>query len=144
MLHNLVILFSSQGIIPAHSTCEVPLVITPQGLEELETFALMQIFGSPEPPLVSLLAVHITWSLQDWYTIFTPRSREISRPGSYRISWETEKWCGGYPKHHNFMGRIGDRYYSSVTSMIRKRLYSCAVKSIRVLAVCATSLNQFT
>lgn len=36
--------------------CDIPLVITPQGLEELELTAHFIIFGSPEAPL----PVHIT------------------------------------------------------------------------------------
>lgn len=53
-------LFSSPeptGILPPHTTRRVPLVITPQGLEELETFAEFSIFGSMEPPLVSPLSL---------------------------------------------------------------------------------------
>ncbi len=42
-----------KGIIEAHSILDVPLVITPQGLEELEILAQLSIFGSPDPPLVS-------------------------------------------------------------------------------------------
>ena len=41
------------GIIPPHSTVEVPLVITPQALEEIDAVAEFSIFGSTEPPQVS-------------------------------------------------------------------------------------------
>jgi hypothetical protein len=41
-----------QGIIPPHNVVEVPLVITPQGLEELEVMSTIHIFGSMEQALV--------------------------------------------------------------------------------------------
>ena len=47
----------TQGIIEPHSVMEVPLVITPQGIEELETTCYFSIFGSPDPSMVSI------WSL---------------------------------------------------------------------------------
>ena len=50
---SLIYNFGSQGIIQPHSVMDVPLVITPQGLEELEIVAQLMIFGSPDPPLVS-------------------------------------------------------------------------------------------
>ena len=43
-----------KGIIEPHAIMEVPLVITPQGLEELEITAHFAIFGNPEVPVVSL------------------------------------------------------------------------------------------
>lgn len=42
-----------KGIIEAHAIMEVPLIITPQALEEIETTAFFVIFGNPEAPLVS-------------------------------------------------------------------------------------------
>ncbi len=42
-----------QGLIEPHTLLDVPLVITPQGLQELETIAQLIVFGSPDPPLVS-------------------------------------------------------------------------------------------
>ena len=50
-------IFLFQGIIEPQSTCDVPLVITPQGLEELETTARFIIFGNSESPLVGLVAL---------------------------------------------------------------------------------------
>lgn len=50
------LLYSSpkpNGIIPAQSTAEVPMVITPRALEEIDTVAEFSIFGSVQPPLVS-------------------------------------------------------------------------------------------
>ena len=47
------------GIIPAHSTVEVPLVITPQALEEIDAVAEFSIFGSVEPPQVRNMAQYV-------------------------------------------------------------------------------------
>jgi len=46
-------LFPSQGILEKHSVTEVPLIITPQRLEEMEITSQFVIFGRPEMPLVS-------------------------------------------------------------------------------------------
>ncbi len=61
------------GIIQPHSTAEIPLVIMPKALEEIESVAEFSIFGSNEPPLqVQLMAigegpvVHVTPTELDW------------------------------------------------------------------------------
>ncbi|XP_033625714.1 hydrocephalus-inducing protein homolog [Asterias rubens] len=61
------------GIIQPHSTAEIPLVIMPKALEEIESLAEFSIFGSNEPPLqVQLMAigegpvVHVTPTELDW------------------------------------------------------------------------------
>ncbi|XP_033116735.1 hydrocephalus-inducing protein homolog isoform X2 [Anneissia japonica] len=61
------------GIIQPHSVIDIPLVITPQGLEELEAVAEFSIFGSSELPLqVQLICigegpvVHVTPHEIDW------------------------------------------------------------------------------
>ena len=43
-----------QGIVEPHSVCDVPLIIKAQKLEEQDVMAQVAIFGSPEPPMVSL------------------------------------------------------------------------------------------
>lgn len=47
-----------QGILEAHSVCEVPMIMEAQCLEEIESTAQVMIFGSPEPPLVSVHPVN--------------------------------------------------------------------------------------
>ena len=49
-----------KGIIPPYSTLEVPVVITPQGLEELDVMTQFLIFGSPDPPLVRTALIFIS------------------------------------------------------------------------------------
>ncbi|PIK52781.1 putative hydrocephalus-inducing protein-like [Apostichopus japonicus] len=55
------LLYSSpqpSGIIPAQSTAEIAMVITPRALEEIDTLAEFSIFGSIQPPLqVQLMCV---------------------------------------------------------------------------------------
>ena len=47
-------MFVLQGVVAPHSVCDVPLQIRAQCLEEQETPCFIAIFGSPDPPLVSL------------------------------------------------------------------------------------------
>ena len=42
-----------QGIVEPHSVLDVPMIITPQGLEELQVTAHVMVFGSADVPLVS-------------------------------------------------------------------------------------------
>lgn len=42
-----------KGVVLPNTVLDVPLVITPQGLEELDVIAQFVVFGCPEPPLVS-------------------------------------------------------------------------------------------
>lgn len=44
-----------QGIVEPHSVCDVPLLIEAQVLEEQDVIAHIAIFGSPDPPMVSIL-----------------------------------------------------------------------------------------
>lgn len=45
--------FFTQGVIQAKSIKEVPLQITAEFLEEIQTVAYLMIFGSSDQPLVS-------------------------------------------------------------------------------------------
>ena len=49
--------FVLQGVVAPHSVCEVPLQIRAQCLEEQEMPCFIAIFGSPDPPLVSVHCV---------------------------------------------------------------------------------------
>ncbi|XP_077982980.1 hydrocephalus-inducing protein homolog isoform X2 [Glandiceps talaboti] len=81
------ILYSSpqpHGIIQPHSIVEVPLVITPQALEELDIQSYFKIFGSFEPPMQVQLScigegpvVHVRPTTMDWGQ--TPVLRDISQ-----------------------------------------------------------------
>jgi len=43
-----------QGIIEPHSVYDLPLIIEAQALEEQDILAQIAIFGSPDPPMVSV------------------------------------------------------------------------------------------
>ena len=46
---------AAKGLIEPRSVVEVPMLVTVQELDEQETTACFSVFGSPEPPLVSLV-----------------------------------------------------------------------------------------
>ena len=48
--HGVLVLL--QGVLEKHSVTEVPLIITPQRLEETEITSHFVIFGNPRMPLV--------------------------------------------------------------------------------------------
>lgn len=43
-----------QGIVDPHSVLDLPLVIEAMMLEEQDVVASIAIFGSPDPPMVSI------------------------------------------------------------------------------------------
>ncbi|XP_071959113.1 hydrocephalus-inducing protein homolog isoform X2 [Antedon mediterranea] len=116
------------GIIHPHSVSKVPLVIKPQGLEELEAIAEFGIFGSSESPLqVQLMCigegpvVHVTPHAIDWgqtqvltdVTRMVELSNESLIPAEFSCSlvrpnslWKVEPASGVIPPEETLQVKV--------------------------------------
>ena len=132
--------FVLQGVVAPHSVCEVPLQIRAQCLEEQEMPCFIAIFGSPDPPLVSVHCVRDMGSVLGCMLLFAYvevffDSHERKCESSW-LACQILSYCN-FLKYCNY-----DKCQPLHDSIIHVKLHSCIPLSVTLLHISRSQHNQ--